>query len=133
MQTVAGQRMGRHSWNYRLPSDSCRITCSANRVVIASLTAMQASPTGQWMVDILALVLHHDEQAVLTAVELALTEGVPTRTHVLNLLHRLIDGKVIGGPPLDTPQALALHREPKANVESYDGLRAQIVGGRHAS
>ena len=85
------------------------------------------------MVDILALVLHHDEQAVLTAVELALTEGVPTKTHVLNLLHRLIDGKMVGGPPLDTPQALALHREPKANVERYDGLRAQIAGGHHAS
>jgi hypothetical protein len=85
------------------------------------------------MVDILALVLHHDEQAVLTAVELSLAEGVPTKTHVLNLLHRLVDGKVIGGPPLDTPQALALHREPKANVERYDGLRAQIAGGRHAS
>lgn len=39
------------------------------------------------MVDILALVLQHDEQAVLTAVELALTEGVPTKTHVLNLSH----------------------------------------------
>jgi hypothetical protein len=85
------------------------------------------------MVDILALVLHHDEQAVLTAVELALAEGVPTKTHVLNLLHRLIDGKVVGGPPLDTPQALALQLEPKANVERYDGLRAQIAGGRHAS
>ena len=32
------------------------------------------------MVDILALVLHHDEQAVLTAVELSLAEGVPTKT-----------------------------------------------------
>jgi len=85
------------------------------------------------MVDILALVLHHDEQAVLTAVELSLAEGVPTKTHVLNLLHRLVDGKVIGGPPLDTPQALALHREPKADVERYDGLRAQLAGGRHAS
>ncbi len=85
------------------------------------------------MVDILALVLQHDEQAVLTAVELALAEGVPTKTHVLNLLHRLIDGKVIGGPPLDTPQALVLHREPKANVERYDGLRSQSTGGRHAS
>ena len=50
------------------------------------------------MVDILALVLHHDEQAVLVAVEMALAEGVPTKTHVLNLLHRLIDGKTIGGP-----------------------------------
>lgn len=35
------------------------------------------------MVDILALVLHHDEQAVLAAVEMALTEGVATKTHVL--------------------------------------------------
>jgi hypothetical protein len=85
------------------------------------------------MVDVLALVLHHDEQAVLTAVEMALAAGVPTKTHVLNLLHRLVDGKVIGGPPLDTPQALILRREPKANVERYDGLRAQIAGGRHAS
>ncbi|SNX74880.1 hypothetical protein SAMN05878503_12725 [Cereibacter ovatus] len=36
------------------------------------------------MADILALVLQHDEQAVLIAVELALAEGVPTKTHVLN-------------------------------------------------
>lgn len=94
---------------------------------------MQASPTGQWMVDILALVLHHDEQAVLVAVEMALAEGVATKTHVLNLLHRLIDRKTTGGPDIDTPQALALHSEPKANVERYDGLRAGNVGGRRAS
>ncbi len=85
------------------------------------------------MVEVLALVLHHDEQAVLTAVELALDDGVPTKTHVLNLLHRLVDGKTTGGPPIDTPQALILRREPKADVERYDGLRAQIAGGRHAS
>ena len=85
------------------------------------------------MVDILALVLHHDEQAVLCAVELALDAGVPTKTHVLNLLHRLVDGKTTGVPPVDTPQALALRREPKADVERYDGLRARIAGGRHAS
>ena len=85
------------------------------------------------MVDILALVLQHDEQAALTAVELALAEGVLTKTHVLNLLHRRVDGKVIGGPPLDTPQALALQREPRANVDRYDGLRTQIAGGRQAS
>lgn len=85
------------------------------------------------MVDVLALVLHHDEQAVLTAVEMALAAGVPTKTHVvLNLLHgcRWQGGY---GRPLDTPQALMLRREPKANVERYDGLRAQIAGGRHAS
>jgi hypothetical protein len=85
------------------------------------------------MADILALVLHHDEQVILRAVELALDAGVATKTHVLNLLHRLIDGKTIDGPDIDTPQALTLLREPKANVERYDGLRVQIVGGRHAS
>jgi len=85
------------------------------------------------MVDILALVLHHDEQAVLCAVELALDAGVPTKTHVLNLLHRLVDGKTTGNPPIDTPQALVLHREPRADVERYDGLRSRIAGGRHAS
>ena len=85
------------------------------------------------MVDILALVLQHDEQAVLAAVELALAKGVPTKIHVLNLLHRLVDGKALGGPPLDTPQALTLRLEPKANVERYDGLRTPNAGGRHAS
>ena len=94
------------------------------------------------MVDILALVLHHvmpeacfqhDEQAVLVAVEMALAEGVATKTHVWNLLHRLIDGKTIGGPNIDTPQALVLRSEPKTNVERYDGLRTRIAGGRHAS
>lgn len=45
------------------------------------------------MADILALVLHHDEQIVVRAVELALDQGVATKTHVLNLLHMLIDGK----------------------------------------
>ena len=85
------------------------------------------------MVDILALVLQHDEQAVLTAVELALSDGVATKTHVLNILHRLIDGKVTDGPTIDTPQALLLRREPKANVERYDSLRSQTEGGRHAS
>tara|TARA_R110000822_G_scaffold231124_1_gene363163 strand:- start:1193 stop:1477 length:285 start_codon:yes stop_codon:yes gene_type:complete len=93
------------------------------------------------MVDILALVLHHvmpkacfqhDEQAVLVVVEMAIAEGIATKTHVLNLLRRLIDGKTIGGPDIDTPQALALRSEPKANVERYDGLRAQTTGGRHA-
>ena len=85
------------------------------------------------MVDILALVLQHDEQAVLVAVEMALAEGVATKTHVLNLLHRLIDGKTTDGPNIDTPEALILRHEPKANVERYDGLRARIAGDRHAS
>jgi transposase len=75
------------------------------------------------MVEILALVLQHDEQAVLCAVELALEAGVPTKTHVLNILHRLTDGKAGTPPKIDAPQALTLRREPKANVERYDALR----------
>jgi transposase len=85
------------------------------------------------MVDILALVLHHDEQAVLCAVELALETGVPTKTHVLNLLHRLVDERPPVTPEVDPPKALALIEEPQANVQRYDGLRARIAGGRHAS
>jgi transposase len=73
-------------------------------------------------VEILALVLHHDEQAVLTAVELALEAGVPTKTHVLNVLHRLLDGKPQPAP-VQAPQALKLNKEPLANVVRYDVLR----------
>ena len=74
------------------------------------------------MVEILALVLHHDEQAVLTAVELALEAGVPTKTHVLNVLHRLLDGTPQPAP-VQAPQALKLSKEPLANVVRYDALR----------
>ena len=77
------------------------------------------------MVDILSLFLHPDEQAVLCAVELALEAGVPTKTHILNLLHRLIDGKEGNPPRIDAPQALSLNREPKANVARYDTLRGK--------
>ena len=84
------------------------------------------------MVEILALVLQHDEQAVLAAVELALEGGVASKTHILNVLHRLIDGKPTTTDPVTTPQALALSREPRADVERYDALRvAKEV--RHAS
>ncbi len=75
------------------------------------------------MAEILALVLHHDEQAVLCAVELALEAGVATKTHVLNILHRLTDGKAPPAAPIDAPQALRLEQEPVANVERYDNLR----------
>ena len=75
------------------------------------------------MVEILALVLQHDEQAVLRAVEIALDAGVATKTHILNLLHRLVDGKTGTVMPIDAPQALSLRVEPKANVARYDALR----------
>lgn len=82
------------------------------------------------MVEILALVLHHDEDAVLTAIAMALDAGVPTKTHILNLLHRLLDGKSGTAPPVTAPQALRLVSEPIANVERYDALRGEV---RHAS
>jgi hypothetical protein len=76
------------------------------------------------MVEILALVLHHDEQAVLSAAELALEAGVPTKTHVLNVLHRLLDGTP-QPRPVQAPQALKLSQEPLANVVRYDTLRTE--------
>ena len=85
------------------------------------------------MVEILALILHHDEEAVLCAVELALSDGAPTKTHVLNLLHRLIDGKSAPDSTIAAPAALALNREPRADVERYDALRDKPTEARHAS
>jgi hypothetical protein len=79
------------------------------------------------MVEILGLVLQHDEKAVLCAVELALEAGVPTKTYVLNILHRLTDCKAGSPPKIDAPQALPLRREPKANVERYDALHSRVT------
>ncbi len=62
---------------------------------------------------------------------MALAAGVPTKTHILNLLHRLVDGKTDTVALIDAPQALSLMREPKADVERYDTLRGK--GLRHAS
>ena len=84
------------------------------------------------MVEILALVLQHDEKIVLAAVDMALKAGVPTKTHILNLLHRLLDGRPVTPPTIEAPQALTLTTEPRANVERYDALR-RIGEARHAS
>ena len=73
------------------------------------------------MVEILALVLHHDEHAVLTAVELALEAGAPSKPHILNLLNRLLGADP--PQPMDAPPALTLQVEPQANVSRYDDLR----------
>ncbi len=73
------------------------------------------------VVEILALVLHHDEDAVLCAVELALESGVVSKEHVLNLLSRLLEADTPA--PIDTPARLTLLEEPKANVDRYDHLR----------
>lgn len=74
------------------------------------------------MVEILALVLHHNEQAVLAAVELALESGAASKQHVLNLLARLIGADA--PTPVDAPPALTLVVEPQADVSRYDRLRS---------
>ena len=58
--------------------------------------------------------------------------GVPSKTHILNRLHRLIDGKPAAASVVTAPQALALANEPRADVERYDALR-QDRDARHAS
>jgi hypothetical protein len=78
------------------------------------------------MVDVLALVLHHDEQAVLCAVELALETGAPSKQHVINILNRLLEATAPA--PIDTPTALRLSEEPQANVARYDHLRGDAHG-----
>jgi transposase len=73
------------------------------------------------MVDILALVLHHDENAVLVAVEMALEAGNPSKPHILNLLGRLLE--IPRPAPVRPPEGLELTLEPEANVSRYDRLR----------
>ena len=80
------------------------------------------------MVYILALVLLHDEQDVLTAVELALETGAPSKQIVINILSRLLDKTPLA--PIDVPPELTLKIEPLANVTRYDNLRLQ--GDNHA-
>ena len=78
------------------------------------------------MVEILSLVLHHDEEAVLCAVELALESGVVSKEHALNLLRRLTEADAPA--PIDAPSGLTLLEEPEANVTRYDHLRGATHG-----
>ena len=79
------------------------------------------------IVDVLALVLHHDEQTVLCAVELSLETGAPSKQHVINILNRLLEADA--PVPIDTPAGFSLSEEPKANVDRYDYLRGQPHAG----
>jgi transposase len=75
------------------------------------------------MVDVLALVLLHDEALVEQAVAEALQVERPSKQHVLNCLSR------IGDPPKPKPSlpplALKLVTEPLADTDRYDRLRRQ--------
>ena len=80
------------------------------------------------MVEILALVMLHDEDAVLAAVELALETQAPAKQTVLNILSRLLDPQP--QQPVIAHCPLSLTIEPQANVDRYDDLRNQEQ--RHA-
>ena len=84
------------------------------------------------MVDILALVLQHDEQAVLSAVEMALEAGVPTKTHVLNLLHRLVDGKSLTPPTIRCSSGSDAHQRAEGQCRTLRCLE-EDAEVRHAS
>lgn len=104
-----------------------RLDCIGGGFVRRLQAALMKQPGGdRKMVEIMALVLHHDEQAVLTAVELALEAGLASKTQVLNVLHRLLDAEPIAPAPVTALQALRLVNEPKADV-----LRLRHAQGPH--
>ena len=73
------------------------------------------------MVEILALVLLHDERLVERAIEQALISEQPSKQHVLNCLSRL--DETPRPDSLELPQQLRLRTEPQANTARYDYLR----------
>ena len=73
------------------------------------------------MVDVLALVLLHDERLVEQAVAEALKIERPSQQHVINCLSRL--GEAPRPEPSRTPPALKLVTEPRADTQRYDQLR----------
>ncbi len=73
------------------------------------------------MVDVLALILLHDEGLVEQAITEALKVEQPSKQHVLNCLSRLSD--LPKPKPLAPPPALKLVTEPVADADRYDRLR----------
>ncbi len=78
------------------------------------------------MVDILALVLHYDEQVVEEAINQSLRTGYTSKQHVMNCLGRLSDRPHPEPAHIDTHLRLTV--EPEANTQRYD----QLQGGRRA-
>lgn len=78
------------------------------------------------MVEVLSLILHHDEADVLRAVEMALEAGCPSKQHVMNCLSRII--MPLPPAPIPIVSGLQLTIEPTSDTSRYDTLR----GKRHA-
>ena len=72
------------------------------------------------MVDVLALVLHHEAELVEQAITEALQSGCASKDHVINCLHRLIETP----PPEPVPVAahLQLSIEPISDTSRYEQL-----------
>ncbi len=73
------------------------------------------------MVDVLALVLLHDESLVERAVEAALKIDRPSKQHVINCLSRITETPK--PEPTQPPAALKLVTKPTADTHRYDRLR----------
>lgn len=73
------------------------------------------------MVDVLALVLLHNEERVEQAIIEALKIERPSKQHVLNCLSRLSEAPAPKPSPL--PPTLKLVTEPLADTDRYDRLR----------
>jgi hypothetical protein len=78
------------------------------------------------MVEVLSLVLHHDETLVEQAITMALDAGNPSKQHVMNCLSRILSPAPVEPVPAST--ALKLVTEPTSDTSRYDSLR----GKRHA-
>lgn len=78
------------------------------------------------MVEVLSLILHHDEADVVKAVEMALDVGCPSKQHVMNCLSRLLAPSAPAPAPIIN--GLQLVTEPTSDTSRYDTLR----GKRHA-
>lgn len=81
------------------------------------------------MVEVLSLVIHHDEkhvEHVEQAMEMALEAGTPSKQHVINCLSRLLSPEPV--EPASISKGLRLITEPTSDTSRYDELRGQ----RHA-
>jgi len=58
---------------------------------------------------------------VLAAVELALEVGAPTKTHILNLLHRLVDGTLADFKASSAPEIDGAILDPSSRTEVSAG------------
>lgn len=73
------------------------------------------------MVDILSLVLHHEEALVEQAITQTLSQGIASKPHIINCLNRLIQPPSPDPVPLDS--RLQLNIEPTKDTSRYDTLR----------